>query len=113
MRLKKRFRRNNPAMPASDGENSETNEIKVAKPVKPLNKATRFIRNIVSNPNFSYQAMVILMTLTSDSIPMDRRIDVMSSNVDKVRNMSEMITGTMQSLKTAAETPKKIRRMLE
>lgn len=114
MRLRRRFRRSNPALLNSSKENSsENSEVKVAKPVKPLNKASRFIRNIVSNPNFSYQTIVILMTLASDNIPMDRRLDTMNSTVDKVRSMSEMITNTMQSLKVAAETPKKIRRILE
>lgn len=114
MRLRRRFKRSDPALLTSGHENSsENSEVKVAKPAKPLNKASRFIRNIVSNPNFSYQTMVILMTLTSDNIPMDRRIDSMSTTVDKVRNMSDMITNTIQSLKTAAETPKKIRRLLE
>ena len=112
MRLRRRFKRNTSASRTTSAE-QDGNEVKVAKPVKPLNKASSFIRNIVSNPNFSYQTMVILMTLASDNIPMDRRIDTMSSTVDKVRSMSEMITNTMQSLKTAAETPKKIRRMLE
>lgn len=114
VRLKRRFRRGDPATVTSgNGENSEDNQVKVAKPVKPSNRASKLIRNIVSNPNFSYKSIMILMTLASDNIPMDRRIDTMSSTVDKVRNMSEMITNTMQSLKTASETPKKIRRMME
>lgn len=114
MRLRRRSRRSDPALlTSSKDKSSENSEVKVAKPVKPLNKASRFIRNIVSNPNFSYQTIVILMTLASDNIPMDRRLDTMNSTVDKVRSMSEMITNTMQSLKVAAETPKKIRRILE
>jgi len=114
MRLRRRFKRSDPAsMDSSQESSSEDSGVKLAKPTRPLNKASKFVRNIISNPNFSYQTMVILMTLTSDTIPMDRRIDSMSSTVDKVRNMSDMITNTMQSLKTAAETPKKIRRLLE
>lgn len=117
MRLRRRFKRSDPAsLNSSQESSSEASGVKVAKvakPARPLNKASRFVKNIISNPNFSYQTMVILMTLTSDNIPMDRRIDTMSSTVDKVRNMSDMITNTMQSLKAAAETPKKIRRLLE
>jgi hypothetical protein len=115
VRLKKRTRQTDTTLlpSASEHNSTETSEVKVAKPVKSTNKATRFIRKIISNPNFSYQSMVILLTLASDNVPMDRRIDTMATSVDKIRNMSEMITNTMQSLKVAAETPKKIRRILE
>ncbi|MCX7781252.1 MAG: hypothetical protein N2491_10160 [Negativicutes bacterium] len=115
MRLRRRFRRSGspPQLPPGNDDVPAVSEVKVAKPVNQAGKASRFIRKIISNPNFSYQTMVILLTLTSDTIPMDRRIDTMNSTIDKIRGISEMITNTMQSLKTAAETPKKIRRMLE
>lgn len=44
---------------------------------------------------------------------MDRRIDSMSSTVDKIRNITDVIENTMQSVKVASEAPKQIRRLFE
>lgn len=112
MRLKKLLRKKFRAQ-TSVQEDKGNDKAKVARPVHDNNNVTKMFRSILNNPNFSYQAMVILLTLSSDQVPMERRIDTMNTTVDKVRNISDMITNTMQSLKTAAETPKKIRRLLE
>lgn len=112
VRLKKLIRKKIRAQ-TSGQEDSGNDKTKVARPVHDSSKVSKMFRSILNNPNFSYQAMVILLTLSADQVPMERRIDTMNTTVDKVRNISDMITNTMQSLKTAAETPKKIRRLLE
>lgn len=112
VRLKKLLRKKIRAQ-TSGQEDSGNDKTKVARPVHDSSKVSKMFRSILNNPNFSYQAMVILLTLSADQVPMERRIDTMNTTVDKVRNISDMITNTMQSLKTAAETPKKIRRLLE
>ncbi|WP_425061221.1 hypothetical protein SCACP_20070 [Sporomusa carbonis] len=70
-------------------------------------------RKIIENPNFNIQLMVILLTLASENFAMDRRIDSMSSAVDKIRNVTEVINSTMQSVKVATDAPRKIRRLFE
>lgn len=102
----------------------ETNEqvpqnVPVVLPAKPSQKKERsrgpaaMFRKIVQNPNFNMQLAVILLTLSSESFSMDRRIDFMSSTVDKIRNITDVIDNTMQSVKVASEAPKKIRRLFE
>jgi len=93
-------------------EAQEKNEVKLAKPVK-ANNPMRFVRKILDNPNFSFQLMVIILTLASDNVQMDRRIEGMTTTVDKVRNIADVINNTMNSVKAAAEAPKTIRRLLE
>ena len=70
-------------------------------------------RKMMTNPNLNVQLMVIVLTLASDNFPMDRSIDSMSSTVDKIRNITDVINNTMQSVKVAAEAPKQIRRLFE
>ncbi|HWR44581.1 hypothetical protein [Sporomusa sp.] len=70
-------------------------------------------RKVIENPNFNVQLMVILLTLASENFSMDRRIDSMSSTVDKIRNVTDVINSTMQSVKVATEAPKQIRRLFE
>jgi hypothetical protein len=84
----------------------EPNKTKEAKPMK-------MIRQIMNNPNFNLQLMVILLSLTSENIQMDRRIDGMTTTIDKVRNITELVNSGMQSMKTVSEVPKSIRRLLE
>ena len=87
----------------------ETKFSKAAKPVKPF----KMIRQLMGNPNFNMQLMVILLSLTSDNIQMDRRIDGMTTTVEKVRNITELVNNGVQSMKVVAEVPKGIRRLLE
>lgn len=87
-----------------------------AKP-SPKNAKSRgpaaFLRQIATNPNFNIQLMVIILSLASENISMDRRIDSMSSTVDKIRSITDVITNTMQSVKVASEAPKQIRRLFD
>jgi hypothetical protein len=82
---------------------------KEAKPVKPF----KMIRELIENPNFNMQLMVILLSLTSDNIRMDRRIDGMTTTIDKVRNITELVNDGVKSMKMVSEVPKSIRRLLE
>jgi hypothetical protein len=77
------------------------------------NPLTRLMRSITTDPDLSIQLIVIFLTLASDNMRMDRRIDTMTAKVDAVRNISEVLTNTMRSLKTAAQAPEQIRRLLE
>ena len=70
-------------------------------------------RKIMKNPNLNVQLMIIVLTLASDNFPMDRGITSMSSTVEKIRNMTDVINNTMQSVKVATDAPKQIRRLFE
>lgn len=120
-RIKKRTIEVNPEEALEATESSFDNditerpkdEVKLAKPTKESNTPMRVIRKILDNPNFSFQIMVIILTLASENVQMDRRIEGMTTTVDRVRSIAEVINNTMQSVKVAAEAPKTIRRLLE
>lgn len=99
--------------PERMSEQNEANEesIKEAKPVLP--EKMNLFRRIVNNPNFVFQMMVILLTLTSDNVRMDRRIDIMASKIDALRSITDVINSTMQSVRAASEAPKHIRKLLQ
>ncbi|MGI6093009.1 MAG: hypothetical protein GX348_10975 [Veillonellaceae bacterium] len=92
---------------------TETNgeEIKIAKPVVSSNMG--FIRKIVNNPNFTFQVLVIILTLASDNVRMDRRIDTMTTKIEAIRGITDVLTNTMQSVRAASEAPKHIRKLLQ
>lgn len=93
-----------------DYEADRPDDVKEAKPVKPFKMIKDLMKN---NPNLGMQIMVILISLTSDNIQMDRRIDGMTSTIDKVRNITELVNNGMQSMKAVSEVPKSIRRLLQ
>ena len=78
-----------------------------------LRRPADLFRKMMTNPNLNVQLMTIVLTLASGNLPMDRGIDSMSSTVDKIRNITDVINSTMQSVKVAAEAPKQIRRLFE
>ncbi len=86
--------------------------IKNSQKLSPRGPAALF-RKVMSNPNLNVQLMVIVLTLASDNFPMDRGIDSMSSTVDKIRNITDVINNTMQSVKVATDAPKQIRRLFD
>jgi hypothetical protein len=94
------------------GEEQQIGEPKIAKAAKPV-KPFKMIRELIENPNFNMQLMVILLSLTSDNIQMDRRIDGMTTTIEKVRNITELVNNGVQSMKNVSEVPKSIRRLLE
>lgn len=99
----------------ANGEAAEGEQVKEAKPVTggfSLRKPLKYLRQITDNPNFAFQVMVVLLTLTAEDKKMDRRIDNMTSSIDALRGITEVLGGSMQSLKTAAEAPKRIRNLL-
>lgn len=106
-RRHKRIKRSDNSEPNSVAP--QTEKIKEAVPVKPV----RRLREIINNPNFGFQLMTVLLTFTSDNVRMDRRLDNMTSTVDKVRNITDTINNTMRSLKAAAEAPAQIKRLLK
>lgn len=83
--------------------------VKEGRPIRPL----KMIRQLMKNPNFNMQLMVILLSLTSDNMQMDRRIDGMTTTIDKVRSITELVNNGMSSMKIVSEVPKSIRRILE
>ncbi|MBP2655488.1 MAG: hypothetical protein H6Q73_3057 [Firmicutes bacterium] len=107
-------RRHSARQESADGTTGDEN-VKVANPVKSASslKPLKFLRHIVSDPNLSYQIMVILLTLTSEPTNMNRRIDTMSSSVDTLRGITEIIGNSMQSLRAAAEAPQRIRSLIK
>lgn len=100
-------------------EDQIPNPVPAALPVKSAQKNANprgpaaMLRKIMENPNLNIQLVVILLTLASENFSMDRRIDSMSSTVDKIRNVTDVINSTMQSVKVATEAPKQIRRLFE
>lgn len=83
------------------------------RPKQTLRSPGAFFRKMITNPNLNVQLMTIVLTLASGNFPMDRGIDSMSSTVDKIRNITDVINNTMQSVKVATEAPKQIRRLFE
>lgn len=86
---------------------------KTEKVYKNAATGNRFFKSILSNPNLGFQLMVIILTIASENVQMDRRIAGMTTTVEKIRNITEVIGATMTSVKAASEAPKKIRQMLE
>lgn len=84
---------------------AQVNNMKAAKP--------GLIRKIINNPNIAFQVMVIIITLAADNVRMDRRIDNMTSTIDTIKNVTEVINNTMRSIKVAAEAPKQIRNLIQ
>lgn len=113
MRVKRRHKREANTAEPNNLKNNE--KVKVAEPVNPMSSfkpLKRLIRQVVSSPNFGPQLLAILMTLTADDFKMDRRIDNMSSSLDTLRNITNVVNNTMNSLKSAAEAPRQIRRLV-
>ncbi|CUH96205.1 hypothetical protein P22_2294 [Propionispora sp. 2/2-37] len=77
------------------------------------NSPAALVRKIVNNPNFSFQIVIILLTLLGDNVPMDRHLNGITSTIDKIRNVTEVVNHSMESLKSAAEAPRHIRKLLE
>jgi len=73
----------------------------------------KMVKQLMSNPNLNMQIIVILLSLTSDSLQMDRRIDGMTTTIDKVRNITELVNNGMKSMRMVSEVPKSIRQILE
>ena len=88
------------------------NQEKAALP-KTVFKPAALFRRIINNPNLNYQLLVIMITLFSDNMQMDRKINGMNTTIDKIRNLSQILDGAMTSVKSAAEAPKQIRKLLE
>ncbi|MDF2635156.1 MAG: hypothetical protein K0R78_2030 [Pelosinus sp.] len=98
-----------PKKAKKEDKERENIKVKEARPVKPMN----IFGQIMNNPNFNLQLMVILLSLTSEDMQMDRRIDGMTTTIDKVRNITELVNNGKNSMKMVSEFPKSIRRILE
>lgn len=109
-----------------NSEPADTNtETEITEPARPLAPEQvimetsyqagpgNLLRRIINNPNFSFQAVIILLTLFSDNFPMERHLNGITTTVDKIRNVTEVVNSTMQSLKVASEAPRHIRKLLE
>lgn len=71
-----------------------------------------FLKTIMENPNLAIQLMVIILTMSSESMQMERRLDGVATTVEKVKNVADVLTNTLSSVKAAAQTPRKIRQLL-
>ncbi|MDD4601601.1 hypothetical protein SDC9_37292 [bioreactor metagenome] len=95
-------------------KNESINEKETNKVKKSLDSSNiGFFRKIITNPNFTFQLMVIILTLASDNVRMDRRIDTMTTKIDAIRGITDVINNTMQSVRVASEAPKHIRKLLQ
>ncbi len=98
----------------ADREAGPDEEVKEAKPVgKRTNRPLRALRQVISSPDFGYQAVVILLSLAQGNFPMERRLNTMTSSVDALRNITGVIDNAMTSLKTAADAPRQIRQLIK
>ena len=68
---------------------------------------------IIANPNFSYQIVVIMITLLSDNVPLDGKIRHMSTSIDKFRNIVDVLNNTVGAIKTASDAPRQIRGIIK
>ena len=109
MRGKRKDRRAEVQEDGADGIVVKAVPVKPTKTPKPL----RMLKRIMGHPDFGYQCMVILLSLTQESFQMDRRIDSMSSTIEKLRSIAGVMTNATQSLKMAAEAPRQIRSMFK
>ncbi|MDF2873504.1 MAG: hypothetical protein K0R22_187 [Sporomusa sp.] len=94
-------------------EQPETLPAAVPKKQSTARGPAALFRKVIENPSFNVQLMVILLTLASENFSMDRRLDSMTSTVDKIRNVTDVINSTMQSVKVATDAPNQIRRLFE
>ncbi len=65
------------------------------------------VNQLIADPNLSVQVITIALTLFSDNVRMERRIDSMATSLDKMRSITQVITNTMNSLKSAAQAPRR------
>lgn len=86
--------------------------VKSAEPVR-LNPILNTMRGLLANPDFPIQLAIVILTVSSNHIRMDRRIDSMNTTVETVRGITNLLTNSMELLKNAADTPQQIRRMLK
>jgi len=70
------------------------------------------IPGINNNSDFKLQLAIILLILTNNNSSMNRNINSVTTTVDTMRSITEVINGTMQSLRAAAEAPGNIRQLL-
>ncbi len=104
---------NNADIIAVEEEDEQSKPDNKAKQGDKAGKAKRLFRKIVNNPNFNFQLIVILLTFAADNVQMDRGISGLTSTVDKVRNITEVVNGAVQSIKAAAAAPQNIRKLLQ
>ncbi len=111
MRLSRRYKRLIPIEPQKPkiNECADCDTVKEAIPVRPLRKFQKLFRD----PDFGIRIITMFLTMRSDNVYMERRIRTMNSSMEKVQNLTELINNTMQSLKTAAEAPRQIKRLLK
>ena len=79
-----RFRRRNRKARTKEEEGASSGDkVKEAKPVNGLSvsKPVKLLRQVLNNPDLSYQVMVVILALTSDQVKMDRRINTMTSSI--------------------------------
>lgn len=96
---------------SSETAGSENVSVKVQK--MPFGFARWLKRIVKSDPNLGYKMVAVFLTLASDNLPMERRISQMNTRVEQIKNIAEVVNNSLQSLKTAAEAPTHIRRLLE
>ena len=111
MRLR---RKNRKPRDQEGGVSGDDEKVKIAKPVDTFSssKPMKLLRQVLNNPDLSYQMMVIVLALTSDQVKMDRRINTMTSSMDNLRGITEVLNTSVRSLKTAAEAPRQIRKLI-
>lgn len=110
-----RIRRMNNTFSQTAEKIYEANKEKTKAKVFKANTSTGkgFIESILNNPNLAIQIMVIILTMSSENMQMERRMESVSTTVDKVKNIADVLSDTMNSVKVAAETPRKIRQLLD
>lgn len=116
LRRRKGKNKSHPKRQVNNGTTREKNDgadtaIKVAQVVSRRRRS--LWRRITENPNFGYQLAVILLSLGSENVKMDRRIDAMTTHMAQVKGMTEAVTNAMQALRTVTDLPRNVKRIMD
>lgn len=69
----------------------------------------RFIR---ANPKIAIQFILVIVVLAAERIKLDRKMNDASQAIEKMRGIADILTGTIESVRSAAEAPAKIGQVL-
>lgn len=95
-------------------QNIQRTEVTAAieSPPAPETVKSRVWRFIRANPKLMIQIFLVIVVLAAERIKLDRKMTDAGQAIDKMRGIADILTGTIESVKTAAEAPVKIGQVL-
>ncbi len=73
------------------------------------NRLWRFLR---ANPKLVIQIALVLFVLASEKFKLERKMTDAGQAIEKLRGVADILTGTLASVRAAAEAPAKIGQVL-